>query len=399
MLQDELGPLKIIVSELTLTGQEPESGTVLSGITRVEVVQAACDRVRSAWLGAFFSEAGDHTLQRYFNFHLEGITALANTLYLFSQDRITASADNDQLVMISEVLLSLIGHMQQYHGRYFDTQLSAPLSWRQACFQRMSGAVQLLIAKLHVSVTDHLLKDCVNTYIQDILDTGQGGYCSFHALRYFEYFVAELTKGLATTEHTDELLDRLLSGLNFNRLSYLVYRQNQVRQACGKIVQATNQMEFLREKQIELLFVTNQGKLKCHEQYPDLTTMLEGWLGEQMERQVKDNLTASGSPIHDPAGKIAINLSVAQIACIIRLLREENYLSASSLEEIFKLVSIYYSSKMQEQISAGSINKEFYSITQSTALKIEAMLQKMLANLKRNFFPLLAVASVVIGIS
>jgi len=86
--------------------------------------------------------------------------------------------------------------------------------------------------------------------------------------------------------------------------------------------------------------------------------------------------------------KIPLEMSVAHLSCLIRLLYEESVFATQNLQSIFKCFAGYFQSKRQAVISAGSLSKEFYSIDQHTAARVRDLLQRMVLRINRDFFPM-----------
>jgi hypothetical protein len=127
--------------------------------------------------------------------------------------------------------------------------------------------------------------------------------------------------------------------------------------------------------------------------------MLEKWLIEEIEKVANHALKTWPVSGDHPVKKIALNLSVAQIACIIRLLCLCRVIGDPSLTDIFKFVSTHFSSKKQGQISEESLSNQYYAVSQSTARKVLEIIQQLLDKLKDGFFPLLAAISTAYYVS
>lgn len=88
-----------------------------------------------------------------------------------------------------------------------------------------------------------------------------------------------------------------------------------------------------------------------------------------------------------PVGKLAVDLSVAQLACLLRLLYDEGVYPATGISELLRFTAAHHQSKRREQISAGSLNKEYYGTTQVTAATCRDLLERLIKRLNKHFFP------------
>jgi hypothetical protein len=125
-----------------------------------------------------------------------------------------------------------------------------------------------------------------------------------------------------------------------------------------------------------------------HPYWPSLSVMLGGWLTEEVAvlRQVPQPVapdTVESRPVKYP-----LNLSVAHLACLLNLFCSAKVPGNQNLTELFNFVTAHFSSKRQENISAKSLSKAYYSITQVSAANVQGLLQQMISAINRKYFPL-----------
>jgi hypothetical protein len=121
---------------------------------------------------------------------------------------------------------------------------------------------------------------------------------------------------------------------------------------------------------------------------------METWLNDEIALAVIPNAVAGpGATIVQEriSEKQILNLSVAQIACFIKLFYDEGIFINASITDILKFVVVHYRSKRQQQISYGSLSKEYYSISQVTAAVLKDYLSRMIAKINKHYFPVVAV--------
>lgn len=123
-------------------------------------------------------------------------------------------------------------------------------------------------------------------------------------------------------------------------------------------------------------------------QWPAITTMFKTWLSEEAAYLSNRQTT----PVTE---RVGLNISVAQLACLIRYFYEAGGYATTNLTHIFKSAVTHFSAKRQAVISPGSLGNRYYNIDQKTAAEVRGLLQEMLAGINRNFFPVLLVASLV----
>lgn len=398
MLQDELGTLKDLVNDLTLI--EPESNTFTTiGTTNIlQAIQIACEQVKVGWLNAFFSEVPDHSLQRYFNFHLEGISNLSDTLFRIMQHNDHFSSDQELLMKIDDQLLSLIIHLKKYHERFFNDEVNSPILWRKKILHENEHIVVMLMGKLQKADLPVEQTAPIISYLKEMMDAERGGFYTFHSLTYYEGFIGALTAVMEDAGRNEDVLNRRLIELNFNSMAYADYRYNQMENQLRSLETQQEKVLLLLAERNKLQSVSLPANDSCHPRFPSITAMLDKWLCEQViyvEEQKRLEPEMGLSPARP---KLLLNLSVAQIACLLRVLYEAEGFGSTPLNDVFKFVTRHISSKKQGVISIGGLRKEYYSTTQVTAGKMIVLFQRLTAILKRIFFPLLVVASVISGV-
>jgi hypothetical protein len=398
MLQDELGLLQILVNDLVQSEPENDTFTAIGKTSVLQDFKIACEQVKKAWLAAFFSESPDHSLQRYFKFHLEGISGLSDTLLRMGQNN--SQVDGDQLLFlaINEQLLALIIHLKKNHDRFFSNEVNSPVLWRKKVRQQNGAETEWLIERFKTSGLPDQQISPVIYYLSEIMNAEQGGFYTFHALNYFEQFVNTLSIAMDNFISNENDLNTHLTDLNFNHLGYFNYRQNQIGDQLNSIESPVSKIHTLLNDRLSLKNMSYHENIIYDTRYPSVPVMLDKWLCEQiiyLEEQHRLELENGLIPVYS---KLTLNLSVAQMGCLLRVLYEADIFGNASLHEVFKFVTQHISSKKQAAISLGGLSKEYYSTTQVTGGKMIVLFQRLITILKRIFFPLLVVASVIAGV-
>jgi hypothetical protein len=301
-----------------------------------ESLEAAYQRIAGAWAQATFSDTPDHSLKRYFNFHLQGISKISDTLF------------TDQ-----SLLLRLIDCLLDHFGRYIELDCPAPMAYRRRLAARLAA-------------TNLPGLPFVTAYIREVTDIAYT--FSFRALRYLETLVTALSSG-----HNP---GTVLLELNFNHLGYLAQLQEDI---CLRLQPLANadKRHLLWTEKARIAAVPEYTGPGYHPDWPALKTMLLTWLGEQLALL----------PPSMGLKKLPLNLSVAQLACLVRLCYEEDFFKETNLTALFDFIAATYTTKKQDTISPGSLSKNYYSTDQVTAALMRDKLLKMAARLTRQFFP------------
>jgi hypothetical protein len=76
--------------------------------------------------------------------------------------------------------------------------------------------------------------------------------------------------------------------------------------------------------------------------------------------------------------KVVTELSVAQIACFVRLLVESGVIKNKNRAELITFYAVYTQSKKQENISPESFRTRFYNIEESARQEIRGTIIQLL---------------------
>jgi hypothetical protein len=104
-------------------------------------------------------------------------------------------------------------------------------------------------------------------------------------------------------------------------------------------------------------------------------------------------------PVTDPPlnFKLTLQLSVAQLACIIKLFYRAGIYGDTPLTDIFKFTAQHFCTKRQPAMSWQSLSKEYYGLDLVNAGRVRILLKQMITYINEHFFPVMAAIGVVIG--
>lgn len=84
--------------------------------------------------------------------------------------------------------------------------------------------------------------------------------------------------------------------------------------------------------------------------------------------------------------KILVNLSVAQLGCMLKLAYDAGIFPNISVAELIRGTVLYCRTKKQLHISAKGLSKEYYSITQVTAATCRELLEQLIKRIDKIYF-------------
>ena len=346
-------------------------------------------QIRKAWEEVAFSDIPEHSLVRYFTLHLKGISKLSDTLSNFP--------DVKRFGILPDVLLELIDHLRLYYLAYLDLQTNAPFVYYNRAMHQMADSTAYIRSNLQSDHVSLALRNCLSKWLYGMSEGDLSVSYSFDSVSYFEAVVHDLSLVDYHSEGAENNLKMLLIRMDFNHLAFFVYCQEAIRKPLARLSSPVQYLDFLMQERAAILSLPEIVGLSYDNNWPSVKTMMSGWLQEEIqlaEHTVQKELAGRPCSVE----KMPLDLSVSQLACLIRLFFEENKFSTEKLKTIFIFFSANYRTKRQPVISSGSLSKEFYSVNQKTAAQVLDMLQKMVVRINRNFFPILVAINIAVHV-
>ncbi|MBO9674170.1 MAG: hypothetical protein J7577_12040 [Sphingobacteriaceae bacterium] len=338
-------------------------------------LEAKFGQVYKAWEEVIFSNIPESSLVRYFHYHLDIISTVSTTLSNFP--------NAEKYLPTQHEFLALIDHLQKYYSSYFNEDAIAPIPYHQRLVSRLTGNMGAIQKILHSDSINVALRACLSKWCELMSEKIGMVRFTFRSLYYFEYITIQLSElHDISTEIEAKLLNFLICS-NFNNLSFLVYFQDKIRHS-SEYLDKDERLDYLVEQKAIINSSPEVKNRAFDSSWPSIKTMIIDWLTEEI--LLTEKLSCNKREIAIP--KIPLEMSVAHLSCLIRLLYEESVFAAPNLQFIFKGFAGYFQSKRQAVISPGSLSKEFYSIDQHTAARVRDLLQRMVLRINRNFFPM-----------
>ena len=356
------------------------------------VENAAC-MLKKDWGAAVLSALPDFILKRYLALHLKGICILSDTL----NSKITSPNDyfpNKLAPLLQDALLGLIEHQQNYYSSFFNNAECPPVISSSRMWAIIISKLETLEGLVIESPINGWLRQCLQDCFNQIRSHENGVDLTYRVYAYLEQLISGLHQILIT--HHSEVLDNIISDFfmtcNYNHLSYFNFRKKVISKQLEDL-DFYEQLEFLNEQ--HNLLIMCQLPARFDIQWPDINLMVAAFIEQKIEK-IKEGIKHDQIPTANDSLKLFLNLSVAELACLIRLFLDERKFNSQNLTAIFKFAVTHFSSKKQGNISMGSLSKEYYSVSQKTAAVVKDLLSKMVLRINKTYFPIMAVISVAL---
>ena len=187
-------------------------------------------------------------------------------------------------------------------------------------------------------------------------------------------------------------LAELLVEFDFNHLEVFAWlQQDIILHLKGKLDK--KKVKYMEQKLLALPKADSTQTSRFNHKWPPIVSMLSLWLETELSElkpQVVDKITFQENKL-----KFKLEIPESHMACLIRMLKLEKRLGNIPLTEIFKFISDNFSTTRALKLSPGGISKEYYSVNQITAAEVKDLLQKMIARINRDYFPVVVAAGLL----
>lgn len=332
------------------------------------------------WEKFYFSDAGEVLLRRYFSHQCKWLYKALKALRQDTTDKLN-SRPGHTLTDLINVLLN--GYLD-----YLDGGLLFPASILKDRLLIWTPEINEIKTALGILKDDHPISQAVHSYFDRLTDTSCERVFSIRELIYAEQLMPALAAEISDKGALETQLEQTLILHNFNHFGFLSYYRRKHQMVLDQL--PLNKKQAYLSNVMEQLSASPEIRATAYdERWPSVREHLLDWL--------QQTTAATNASLEVRPPKMRLNLSVAHLSCLLRGLYETEVIKGESLAGVFRAIAGCVSTKNQPEISVTSLKKEYYSVNQFTAARVVALLQQMILQINRNYFPVLAVISVTLA--
>lgn len=321
----------------------------------------------------FESNASHENIIRY---QQEAFHHLVNSLEL----------ENDLEPWKTEIFRSAINeiftHLLTYFYVYINSEKSLPYFFSRSFIELRLKSIDLQLSKLDRSGIKNTLIDSLRDYLTTFKNH------KYISLNYRQLvYLQEMLLVLSSTDFNKADIEKLLSNqllkLNFNHLLFFRYLQCRIQEKIDAFDSLEKKMEYLRLEAIAIPNYKNEDS--CYKEWPSIQELLAGWIKGEQDVISKSNTQCQSNQSGDEE-KIQLDISVAQLACIVKCFYEETAHYSVTVKSMLRLISQKIATKRQSEISYKSLSKSYYAVEQTTAASVLSLLEKIIFRIKKSYF-------------
>lgn len=365
----------------------------------VSSIEKEAIRIKNAFINVAFGCQCERQIERYMQLHQVELIRVTDELlsYLTNDEALTIYVQDKSLTLVNlykrvyRQLEGMITYLEKHFSRFFDVEARIPNAYRLIAVRDFKERLVLLEEKFYANqLSSHLVK-VILLPVRSFVQSGEKKHFSFRNLMYLKVLLNELEQPALLNREMEVPEDELIYSMiyiNFNSYKLFAY--------CTERIKSQYQEKETLSDQIDHLAwcskLINQTQQKPGVAYkPDrdsLKTALITWIDEEVSFLERRHQLTLNMPVHKVEGltndfKLNTNLSVAQLAYMIRIFLEEKILLNRNQREVLKFIAQYTRTKKAENVSAESLRTRYYNVDTSTKEAVKDIIIRLLNNVRK----------------
>ena len=359
-----------------------------------QLMQRDIKEARVGFLNQFVQAGGAASLRATVHTYQVTCISLLNRLSEY-QTTTEASAQTkeagkvlcERFTHVQKLLMGELRYLQTHYSLFFDNTQPVPACVWQEKQEKWSGLPYLLHQKWReAGVEEPLLRLVFHPLQKRIAETPHLCYAELNYLQQLLH-ETETTDAYPLLTATQQLM-LLLCRNNYNHPPFTHYLSAQLQAAALEKDSAEAQREYwaLQMKQYQCLFCYDGKWLPL---LPPVNLTVSQLIGQELllcEQRIKEN-TQAESATQTATGKaippVKTNLSVGQLAVMVRLLTDCGIIQCSNQSELLKGIAAAVATTKQHTISPESLRVKYYAPDKAALTIAGEYIAKMMGLLRK----------------
>ncbi|MBS1544184.1 MAG: hypothetical protein JST14_11155 [Bacteroidetes bacterium] len=335
----------------------------------------------------FLVQVTEKERTRFIQFHQFSLTRLINSCSdLFKRVNIKTSPWEG----VVESITSLFQFLTRRYFRYLDLSYSPPVRFVESMLAQQSDKKGELERLLDELVNDDELREVCKNLINIHLEVSQTTLGK-------AFFIIEARRRLAKlfsrqhsfgTDLINEIRNELLR-LNFNSDEFLGYYTRNISNDLTKLDSDRERFESLAWHFKNISQIQNNGSAPFDKQRRPIKQSVSEWIIEEMnfiEAKFRLNPIANARSSEPALGdfKLTLDLSVAQLALLIKSFVETGVIQNKNISELIRFLSRFAVTKKSGSVSQESLRIKYYNVETGTKDSIRNMLHTAIGYINNN---------------
>jgi hypothetical protein len=360
-----------------------------------DLAKSEQERIKKRLFELVFSISCEQNICLFFYHYQTRLINLSNLLFHYIDcdanilNLRQAKLEVSQFRKISFIQLidELLSHSHDYYSKFLDPDCVIPNKLREVAIKQFDCFIDDFN-----TISDVLPGNLLEIISEPILNfIANPDFATYYNLKYLTKFTSDL---LVLKEQSEE--NQLFSSLkirlfylNFNALSFFNYFTNEIRESvlnietyCGKIEKLAWFHKEVNQLPLKKSIAYNQNQKSIHD-------LVSHWIIEEMcfleksfelsTTQIKDSKNSIS-----PVVKILTNLSVPQIAYLLKIFVETEILNSQNDSELIKNIAAITRTKKAVNISSESLRVKYYSVEEKVKDEVKDIIIKLLNHINKS---------------
>ncbi|GLU56234.1 hypothetical protein [Dyadobacter frigoris] len=294
--------------------------------------------------------------------------------------------------VIVNILEELLAFIEGRYGKFLALDQRVPVTYLERSKEEIRKGLDRLKKKLFDRLTDKILKGIVYDTLYRFTDGFQRPV-TFGEVIYYKDLVKDLDEISSLKSETDlyKSLNEVLVYRNFNKKAYLNYFTGRIARKVNMLQTAQDRLDQLLLSNKEFNQMLRKPGVALNPHYTDIEKVVGNWFSNEIGYlQSRYPWEVTPLPAYQLSEKeheakktkTKLDLNTDQIALLLRALVDTKTVAFTSVNEVFKMVTPFLSSKKKEDISWNSMRRSTYAAEDRDKHAATAVLEKMILVIK-----------------
>ena len=274
----------------------------ITGRTEHPLLRKESKRIRESWTGVLLGGSKEEVIRRYFCYQQQVLLEIADDLN---------DVHNPELL---NCVLELHDFLLRYFKPYTDPEAKIPSAFVSVIRKRAKAAAEKVRTGLEKTSVDPVVKAAVLDYL-----TAEQPGITYQQENYFHAFCDALKQDIDGQQQFGEVLCML----NFNHYGFCRWYQKQLEQQ-GVHLQASERVVLMKKQLVMIKAMPVRTGMAYDRKLPSVSMQTERWLTAMIQQETEDTQ------------KLALNITVAQLALLIRSLFEAGFFATQNIGEVLR---------------------------------------------------------------
>jgi hypothetical protein len=201
---------------------------------------------------------------------------------------------------------------------------------------------------------------------------------------YLQQVMNELIDASLKPGFTEQEIDRVLITINFNFRGFFANYLLRLSERVQREDTLTGKLETLAFERKEVNQIIAEKDLRYTDKCPSMKEIVVGWISDEVAYwERKSSLLQMMATQTGTIFKIALDLSVAQLACLSKAFRDSGIFLTDNISELSRVFARTFVTKRAETISDKNFQRKYYNIEANTRLSLIERLNGVIDWLKK----------------